>query len=399
MKYSTFYIFIVIMLLGLASGIKAQDPIFSQSYPNNLYINPALAGAKNVVRFAATNRLQWLTPLHKLTINSVGVDFSYKNLGVGLLGAYDISGSAFRYTTAGGAVSYQFGKLRRFIFRPGVQFAYINRTMNWDEMVFYDQLSPYGGVVYDASQAEQPYENINLLDISAGGIIQMPINIRRTQPAWLNLGMAFQHLKDNKDAYIGIANNLYPRKFTLHGGLLFPLYKKDKTTKLHELTRVMLYPNFRYEAHGEFSSVDANISAFRAPFIVGLGLRTFNDFYDIKNANQLMLMVGYEGFFGNYTAFNVSYNLDFAFSGLTGKYVPAFTTHEFSIVVLLANKRPTDCVSGEGFNKNRWFDSEKTQRRFNGECPPGRTKRRLGNDIVPVFYPIELPIHYEDITQ
>lgn len=377
---------------GAFSALKAQDPVFSQEFSNSLYTNPALAGSKEALRVSFDNRLQWITAISKITNNSFSADMAFfDRLGVGISGVYSNQGQIFNLTGVGAAFSYRFGDLRKIVVQPGIEFGYQHRNLNWSDLVFYDQLNPFNNNVAPYSEAAQIYENVSLFDVNAGMAMQVPVNLFRTQPAWLNAGFAVHHIPENDLSHVGLQETLYPRRYTFHAGLLLPIYRRD-SARLHHRTVFTLYPNFKYTQQEKFNRLDLGVLAYRKPFVAGISLRTFKEFYNFDHANHISALIGYEGQFGKFTAYQLSYSIDWAYTGVTGSDVSAFLTHEFSLVFLFSPRRQSDCIEALDYT-GRWFDSEKSQRRFKGECPPGKPPRKRHQDLKPVFYPFELPVY------
>lgn len=384
--------FILLLFLSGSFTVKAQDPIFTQSYGNFIYTNPALVGSKDVLRFSANSRIQWASSINQLVINSVQADLGVNKWGFGVAAMYDMSGPAFRYTNIDLAASYGFWKLHKAIIRPGIKLSYMNRSMNWDNLIFYNQLDPHGGLISESTVAEEKYENAHLFDVSLGLASQIPIERRRTKPGWLNVGMAFHHLNEKDMSAIGLAESFLPFKFTFHAGYLYSIYKRDPETKLRSLTRLELYPHFKWEKHGKFEVLDLATYLYRRPFLVGLTLRTYADFYDFENANQVAANIGYEGHFGDYASFQIAYSYDFAYTGLVGTQTPSFMTHEISLIVTLARLRKTDHLPDiQNYDVTDVYNLNKVQRRFKGDAAPGKSKVRSGKDIAPLFYPFSFP--------
>jgi len=383
------FTFTLIFLISIVS--KAQDPIFTQNYGNFLYSNPALVGSKDVLRFSINNRIQWVSSINKLVVSSVQADMAFDRWGFGISAMQDKSGPGFKYSNIDLAASYGIWKLHKALIRPGLQLSYMNRSMDWDKFIFYNELDPHGGIITSGTQSEETYLNANLFDVSFGLASQIPIERRRTQPGFLNVGMAFHHINGKDMSALGLTESFMPFKFTLQAGYLYSIYKRNPDTKLRELTRLELYPNLKFEKHGTFGVIDLATYLYRRPFLVGMTLRTFANFYNLKNANQIAANIGYEGQAGKYTTFQVSYSYDFAYTGLVGTQTPSFMTHEISLIVLLANKRKTDQIEEHKFDETDIFDMNKTQRRFQRDAAPGKTKRRFGQDITPAFYPFSMP--------
>ncbi len=381
------------LVFALSFSIKAlsQDPIFTQSYGNFMYSNPALVGSKQALRISLNNRMQWVSAVNQFVISSFQADMAYDRLGIGISGMFDKSGPSFKYSNIDIAASYRIWQLHKAVIQPGIQFSFYNRSMDWNKFIFYSQLDPHGGLVNTGSVPEESYLNANIFDVSLGIASQIPIERRRTKPGWLNVGMAFHHVNAKDMSALGLSESPIPFKFTLQAGYLYNLYKRNPETKLRDLTRLELYPHLKFEKHGQFGVIDLATYLYRRPFLVGMTLRTFANFYNLRNANQVAANLGYEGTVGKYTTYQLSYSYDFAYTGLVGTSTPSFMTHEISLVVLLASKRKTDALEDANYDEKKLFDFNKTQRRFKKEAAPGKSKRRQAQDITPAFYPFNFP--------
>jgi len=386
---------ILILFISISVFSKAQDAFQTSNVVNNLYTNPGFAGSKNMMRISMNNQMTWYSALHKTMFNSVAADFPVGKLGIGVSGAYNTLSDGLQINKGDLMLSYKIGSLRKIIIRPGISASYFGSNYNFDKLVFYDQLSVYDGVNSGIpTAAELNITSFNIVDVSAGVVSQFPIDIRRTDPAWVNLGFAMHHIANNEYSSLGTSGVFYPQKYTAHGGIFIPMYHRDYVTKLRERSKIMFYPNFKYQLQGDFSLINVGMLAYRAPFLVGLATQTFQN-PSVFNKNQIVATAGYETAIGKYLSLQLMYNLDWGSSFTTHlKNSPVFLTHEFSIVIIFANKRKTDCSTDLLYHKKRWFNSNEVQQRHEGECPPGKTPRRYSEQTKPVFYPFELPKAY-----
>ena len=242
--------------------LKAQDPVFSNISSNAIYLNPAFAGSKNVYRFTLNTQLIWFNAIENQIVNSFTLDFPIKRLGLGINAMYNISNPALKYSNTDFALSYKFGNFRKFTFTPAVKVSYMNRSLQGDKLTFYDQLSVYDGKFTDYTVAQTEFDLLHIFDVSTGFITHFPIEVHRTQPAWIDFGFAVHHIPKQNLSYIGISENIYPRKYTAHGGILIQLYRKNQKTKLHKATKFKLYPNFMYNRQADLSVIDAGLLVY-----------------------------------------------------------------------------------------------------------------------------------------
>ncbi|MBN2662930.1 MAG: hypothetical protein JXR68_04710 [Bacteroidales bacterium] len=380
---------ILLIVASIFTNINSQEMALNNPVMDVLSVNPAFAGSKNIVRTSINNQMKWYSAIHNTIYNSASVDLSIEKFGVGFQGEYNKLSDGFTNSNAGVSISYKIGNLRKIIIIPAVKFSFRGYYLNTNNLVFYDQLSVYEGIV-SSSSATIPNQNIFVADATIGLLTQFPIDFHRTHPTWVNFGFAYDHLPKVKYTFTSDPNAYYPAKTTLHGGIYIPFYQKNTTTKQRDNMGFMLYPNFKFQNQESFSLINFGALAYKNKFVFGIAGQTFKH-YKLLNKNQLVASIGYEFMLGNFMALQAMYNFDMGIS--TGNN-PSFITHEFGISIFFVNKRSTDCQDGLKYNKKRWFNSNNIQQRHTGECPPGSTPIRFNTDVAPFFYPIELPKAY-----
>ncbi len=379
------------LIVHVQSKTYAQDPFFTQSFATPLYANPALTGSKDLLRISYDTRYQWVSAMSKLNTNSISADMSFERLGVGFSAMFDKRSVAFTNSNVGISAAYQFGNIKKFIIRPGVKIDFQHRGMDWDDLIFIDQLTPQSGLIVNNSQAYQESANINIFDMSAGVVSQIPINVHAPQPNWIDLGFSMQHINKNDLSYIGITENIYPQRYTLHGGYLMHLNRKDSSKVKHQ-TKIKLYPNFKIERYAGNGVSELRLMASRTWAVVGVGTRMNTMFFMPRNTTQILGMVGFEFNYGRYISSMLSYSIDWGVGGLNNSIATKFMTHEISLNILFSPRRKKDCPENLK-NTERWFDNDKLQRRFENECPPGRSPRMHSSTMLPIYYPYSLPAY------
>lgn len=376
---------ITFLIFTFSASLYSQEVALSNNIMDVLSINPAFAGSKKVLRTSMNNQMRWYSAIHSTLYNSASVDMSIENFGIGFQGEYNILSDGFTNTNSGVAISYTFGNLKKIIVTPGAKFSFRAYSLNTENLVFYDQLSVYEGLVNETS-AVIPDKSIYVADMSLGLLTQFPLEVHRTHPAWVNFGFAYDHIPKAQYSFTSDPNAYYPSKITIHGGVYIPFYQKNPVTKVRDNLGFMLYPNFKFQNQNEFSVVNIGALAYKNRIIFGLAGQSFKhlDFY---NKNQVVASIGYDFTLGNYIAMQALYSFDL---GISYGNTPVFMTHEFGISIFFVNERKTDCMEGLKYNRKRVFNSNYVQQRHAGECPPGSTLRRKNSDILPYFYPVEI---------
>lgn len=221
---------IVGMLAMLPSAMKAQDVHFSQFYNSPLSLNPAMTGLfLQDYRVAANYRNQWSSVTTPYETMSASVDFStlkgilYDDfVGVGLMVLNDKAGDLnLRNTQVQLSASYSKalnGDGNHYM-TAGVQIGGVQRAFNSAELRFDSQ--------YDGTKIDQGINsgevidrpNFYYADVSAG-LAWFYVPDERSS-FYFGLGMA--HLNRPNVSFYSNYNDRLHTKFTLHGGIEFPI--------------------------------------------------------------------------------------------------------------------------------------------------------------------------------
>ncbi len=250
--------------LGLALSITcipgylhAQDPAFSQFYANRIYLNPAFAGLEKGITLNAAARMQWLNvdQGYKTVGFSADAQLPALRLGVGLHLMRDEAGlSNFTTTQAGAVFSYTIpGPKDNFHF--GFEGRIVQRRLDWDKLVFSDQLDPWDGLV-GPSELNSVLDQVSFGDMSFGFVWRHEGKIgagrRAISKVRSHLGMSLHHLPylinknlQGNDSFLNSDHRVRPRT-TIHGGLIIPMTLLSGTG-----TEMAISPNFRLDSQGD----------------------------------------------------------------------------------------------------------------------------------------------------
>lgn len=130
--------------------LNAQDLIFSQYYSAPIHINSAFTGIVSYPNFNANYRLQWPGFSRTYETYAVSYDqfFKKKNIGLGAIALVDDQGEGtLQSTRLKGLISYnlQFNKDWQLKFGTGI--GYVQNRLDWDKLIFFDQLDVQFGAV------------------------------------------------------------------------------------------------------------------------------------------------------------------------------------------------------------------------------------------------------------
>lgn len=134
-------------------SLHAQDPSFSQFYANRIYLNPAFAGLESGITLSGVSRIQWVNADRgfKTFGASVETQLPYVGLGLGFHVMSNTEGIAnLKSNQAGVVFSYTIpGEKSNIHF--GMEGRLVQKSLDWDRLVFSDQLDPIYGVVQGSS--------------------------------------------------------------------------------------------------------------------------------------------------------------------------------------------------------------------------------------------------------
>jgi len=162
-----------LLILILPVFALAQDHIYSQFYNSPVYLNPALTGQfEGDLRFNALYRNQWTGLASDYSYMSASADLNLDriNSGVGLIFNRSSEGTAYlQKNNIAASYSYIIGG-DDFALSFGLQAGITNQKLNWDKLVFGDQIGVSTGYLPGSiSGAERPSVDSRFyLDANAG---------------------------------------------------------------------------------------------------------------------------------------------------------------------------------------------------------------------------------------
>ncbi|MFT4683211.1 MAG: type IX secretion system PorP/SprF family membrane protein [Flavobacteriales bacterium] len=318
-------LFIIIwslLLLTFTTSI-AQDAHFTQFYAAPTHLSPAFAGTTVQSRLSTNYRNQWPSIPGAFVAYNVAYDHYAPELksGFGILATHERAGSgALRSSSVSAQYAYEVRITRQLFFRPALQFTYSNRNINFNDLVFGDQLIRNND---PTSVEENVFQPINFFDMSSGGLFYSP-------KFWF--GAALHHINQPNESLYPDRIGLLPRKVSMHGGYRF----KSGSGGHYRKSGNEIVVAFNYKKQGEFSQLDLGAYWEIDPLVLGVwyrGLPVFksND-YGYANQDAVAILAGI-----GTNKFRFAYSYDITVSQLS--VGASGGAHEISIVYEWANKR------------------------------------------------------------
>jgi type IX secretion system PorP/SprF family membrane protein len=303
-----------IMLIFFIPVMKAQDMHFTQFYSSPLYLNPAYTGADVCSRISATYRNQWpgISKTYKSYLFSVDHYIQTYNLGIGLLFGNDVAGTGnLRTTVINPLLAYEATLTKKLMMRVGVQPGIGIRSINFNNLIFGDQIARGGA----STTIETPTESKTFFDIGAGALAY-------TKKYWL--GVSFYHLNKPNETLRGESEeSIVPLKYSVHGGYKYTINPDEK----EEIQRKSVSAAFHYRGQAEFDQFDIGFYYSQYVFNAGLwyrgipGLKSYKPGYSNNDAVSVIIGVRTD-------RMNIGYSYDYTISKLTNM---SHGAHELSV--------------------------------------------------------------------
>lgn len=314
---------ILIFMGQLIVNLSAQDPQFSQFYASPLYLNPALTGSTDRARAGLNYRNQWPDLTHSFTTVSAYVDYFVKSMesGFGLMVNQHREGFLdFKSSELSLLYSYKLQVSKNLVMRTGIQGSYFQKTLNFEELVFGNQIDINNGqVIGPSGEIFDRGAIVDFASISAGTLFY-------TNRTWI--GVSFHHINQPNQSFVEQESQL-DRKFSIHAGhkIMFTKGRRLRTVAYQFQERSATFA-INYKKQGGFNQLDAGIQLYFQPLVLGAWYRGI----PIQSVNRvfkneaIIALVGLE----LSSDLAVGYSYDFTVSRLAGSTGGA---HEISLTL------------------------------------------------------------------
>ena len=296
-----------VVFIAFQPQAKAQDPQFTQFYANPLYLNPAFAGSRKCPRLNINYRNQWPNIPGQFITTSASYDQHVNGIngGLGALVYQDNAGNGTLSTTYASLMySYTLPVSREFSLKFGMEAAYMEKSVDWDELTFGDMIDPRYGFVYE-TQETPGSPKINNADFSAG-----VIGYSKTY----FFGAAVHHLTEPEESFFDDPQAKLYRKYTVHAGANYVFNKRAPEEG-------GISPNILYMRQGKAEQLNLGVYLKKGPFVGGM-------WYRVQDA--FIVLVGLQNDY-----FKFGYSYDLTTSQLTNE--PG-GSHEISLALLFRCK-------------------------------------------------------------
>ena len=214
-KIQSFTKIISSCLLLLTTTSYAQDMNYSQYFSTPIYYNPAFTGINSGLRARFLFRDQWPSLPSPFKSYYFSADLGDRNLpgsgGIGLMINQDTPGAGLiKNFGAAITIGVRIPITDFMVSQVGIKAGIMQRTVNWGDLVFTDQLSSKYGNIYQSQFIPPDQSKRTVPDFAVGGVLQF-MNPEGNING--NVGFAVDHIFQPDVSFLSTGSSQYPRKF------------------------------------------------------------------------------------------------------------------------------------------------------------------------------------------
>lgn len=324
---------LILLFATLIGQLKAQDPTFSQFYNNPVYYNPGFIGLNTGMRARFNYRDQWTgLPVDYKTYN-FSMDMAERNIpgsgGLGLLVSSDRAGTGtIKSSNVGIGTAARVNLYDNMIAQMGFMVSYAQKTVNWDDLVFTDQLNARYGNIYQSAFEAPTTNKVSYPDFSVGGVYRFVERGSRWANIQGTLGAAVHHVFTPNESFLGL-NSPLPRKLVITGDLVLEMDQGRSTSyrSYRKSTGFKFNPGFQYEKQAEFSTYSLGMNVLKSGIYFGVWFR--NQDFNFFEAKDAIFQVGINAPWSKDSRVKIMYTYDYL---ITDMRTAGRASHEISLV-------------------------------------------------------------------
>ncbi|PKV67234.1 PorP/SprF family type IX secretion system membrane protein [Pontibacter ramchanderi] len=246
-------------LIACLRGLQAigQDAHFTQQYANRLYLNPAYSGLGRDWSVAVAHRNQWPSLNGSFVTNQLSADYRFEDTksAIGMVLQQDRAGiGGLQKLQAALAYAYHTRLTDNLALAAGLQTTIASLRVNYDNLVFGDQLSDYGQTALTSAEASQ-FDPTSYVSFAVGSILY-------NNNFWAGLNAS--HL--NQPNYGFDETTQLPLRFVANIGYKF--YMSTGLRRSDSEFSISPALNFTYQQN--FSRLDVALYTIYSPLALGV---------------------------------------------------------------------------------------------------------------------------------
>jgi type IX secretion system PorP/SprF family membrane protein len=318
-------------MVGVLPSLRAQDVDFSQFFNNPTYFNPAYVGLTQGLKVRMNYRRQWTGLTGDYHAYDFSADIADRNIpgagGIGIIATSDLQGLGMLKTSMVGIIPAVRIPINAYsVFQLGALISIISRQINWNNLVFSDQLDPRLGNIGPSSFPTPGSSAITFPDFTVGGIYQLEYNNLVT-----TIGLAVHHITQPNQSFLQDVAPL-PREFVAHADVVINLarhggyYARARDIKIN--------PGIFYKQQASMSLLTFGANAYVSNVYFGVWYK--DEIFSQRGFGNFVWMAGFNMPFDQNNRMKVMYSFDMNVLHNTNFTGPS---HEISLIFELDKAR------------------------------------------------------------
>lgn len=299
--------FIAIMSICLVIPSYGQDADYAQFFSTPTYYNPAYVGLSLGMKTRMNFRkLYNHLPGDNYTYN-FSMDVADRSIpgagGIGVVFNSNSEGLGYiKATTAGIMPAVRIPLAYNAIIQVGALAAVVTREVDWDNMVFPDQLDPRWGNIGPTAYTIPEFTKVTYPDFSFGSIFQFTgNNVTGT------LGAAVHHLMEPDQSHVNEAYPL-PRRYVGHFDLIIDV--EDYEGYYTERKSFKINPGVMYQHQAGMNIFNIGFNMYMSRIYLGMWYR--NELLEYGDYSNLTFLAGLNINFSENSRMKLLYSYDMA---------------------------------------------------------------------------------------
>ncbi|OYT14554.1 MAG: hypothetical protein B7C24_17715 [Bacteroidetes bacterium 4572_77] len=322
---------LLVVGLFMLMSVNAQELVFSQYFNNPVNYNPATIGLNTGMKLRFQYRDQWVNLPGNFNTLSFNMDIAERNIpgsgGFAMVINRNQQGQGFLENTMFGlGTSVRIRLQDNIITQLGILGTFVQKNINWDNLIFSDELDPRYGDIYETGFVQPNADIIRYPDLTVGNVIRFFMDSYTADKVVGTFGVALHHVFKPDESFIGLKSSI-PHKYVAHGDILFEKYlSSNYRTRNAVEKKFKVNVGFIYENMQDISSFSAGVNMMRSNLYLGTWYRgeSYGDF----NTDALIFMVGVNTTIADNARIKIMYSYDWALNDLISISGP---THEITL--------------------------------------------------------------------
>jgi len=350
-RYRLSVAFLLLTLIAGFGDLQAQDPIFSQFYNNPIYYNPGYIGLNPGFRARFNYRDQWTGIPEDFKTYNFSLDVAERALpgsgGLGLLVLSDKAGTGLiKANNVGLGTAARVPLQENMVAQVGFMVQFVQKSINYDALVFPDQLHPRYGNIYPTNFDVPEKNRVTYPDFSVGGVYRFAETGTSIAGIQGTLGVAVHHVFQPNESFLSL-NAPLPRKMVINGDLVLEVDQGRSSSyrNYRNSGSFKFNPGFIYERQADFTTYAIGLNILKSSVYLGAWFR--NQTFDLIQANDAIFSIGVNAPFSRETRMKIMYTYDYIITDLK---TAARASHEICIVWEFDNFSMFGGSTNGGFN-------------------------------------------------